>query len=75
MDAGDGPVKAADSLKTELQDNAGDLRHLRHFPQDTADYCPDESNLAASDSRAAAGAVVVVAAAEVVVVAAAADDI
>jgi hypothetical protein len=45
---------ADDWLKKEPQRNA-DLRHLRHFYQDAAHYCPDESNSVASDSRAGAG--------------------
>ena len=72
----DGPVQAADLLKTELQDTADDLQHLRHFPQDTAGYCPDESNSVASDRHRAAA--VVVAAVLMVVadeVAAVAEDI
>jgi hypothetical protein len=73
-----------DFQKTEPQDNTG-LRDFRHFPQDTADYCPDESSSAASDSRDGAGAGASAAAAvvaevtvladEVAAVAAVADDI
>ena len=74
MDAGGDPVQAADLLKTELQDNAGNLRHLRHFPQDTAGYCPDDSNSVVAGSSAAAAAVAVVAAAAVAVVAVVAVD-
>ena len=76
MDAGGDPVQAADLLKTELQDNAGNLRHLRHFPQDTAGYCPDDSNsvVAGSSAAAAVVAVAVVAAAAVAVVAVVAVD-